>query len=167
MPPVLLRVKCIITTVGVSAALADQLETALARRDGRPRPRGQAHRELERTVRAVADDLRDLAVTGEATSEGDRPVPSMEDVLRDRTLDAHHLLRALAIEAAAFAAEVGVDPLGPGLHAVGDDQHAILAACIETLALDPPIVLTEPSDAYIAAIAARCRPDDEAEADSW
>ena len=152
-------------TVELSAALADRLETALDRRDGRRRPRGQGHRDLERVVRAVADDLRGIAVTDEATGEGDRPVPTMEGVLRDRILDAHHLLRALAIEAAAFAAEIGVDPLGPDLHAVGDFQRTILAACIETIALDPPVVLTEPSDAYVAAIAARCRPAEEA--DSW
>ena len=94
-------------------------------------------------------------------------MPTMEDVLRDRTLDAHHLLRALEIEAAAFAAEVGVDPLGPDLHAMGDDQRANLMACIETVALDPPVVLTEPSDAYVAAIAARCRPGEEEDTVSW
>ena len=154
-------------TVELSAALADQLETALDRRDGRRRPRGQGHRELERKVRAVADDLRGLAVTEEATSESDRPVPTMEDVLRDRLGDAHHLLRALEIEAAAFAAELGADPRGPGLHAVANDQRTVLAACIETIDLDPPVILTEPSDEYVAAIAARCRPAEDAEADSW
>ena len=154
-------------TVEVSAALADRLEAALARRDGRRRPRGQGHRELERTVRAVAADLRGLAVTEEAPSAGYRPVPTMEGVLRDRILDAHHLLRALEIETAAFTAEIGIDPLGPGLHAVGDDQRAILAACIETIALDPPIVLTEPSDEYVAAIAARCRPEETEDTVSW
>ena len=154
-------------TLGLGEALADQLETALARRYGRRHPRGQGNQELARTVRTVADDLRRSMVTGEGTSEGDRPVPTMECVLHDRLCDAHHLLRALEIEAAAFAAELGADPRGPGLHAVANDQRTVLAACIETIDLDPPVILTEPSDEYVAAIAARCRPEEDTEADSW
>lgn len=149
-------------TVGLSAALADRLETALDRRDGRHRPRGQNNQALEREVRAVADDLRSIAATDEDTSEDDRPVPTMEAVLRDRIRDAHHLLRALTIEAAAFAAELGADPLTPELQALSDRQRTDLTACIATIALDPPVALTEPSDAYVAAIAACCRPGEDA-----
>ena len=154
-------------TLGLGEALADQLETALARRYGRRHPRGQGNQALAREVRAVADGLRRSPVTGEGTSEGDWPVPTMEFVLRDRLGDAHHLLRALEIEAAAFAAELGADPRGPGLHAVANGQRTVLAACIETIALDPPVILTEPSDEYVAAIAARCRPEEEPEAVRW
>ena len=154
-------------TLGLGEALADQLETALARWDGRRHPRGQGNQELARAVRAVADDLRRSPITGEGTVEGDWPVPTMEGVLRDRLGDTHHLLRALEIEAAAFAAELGADPRSPGLHAEANDQRTLLTACIETIALDPPVVLTEPSDEYVAAIAARCRPEEDAAADSW
>lgn len=105
----------------------------------------------------------EILVTGEATSGGERPVPALERVLRDRILAAHHLLRALAIETATFATELGADPLGPDLHAMADRRRTELTACIETIALDPPVVLTEPSEAYVAAIAVRCRPEEEPE----
>ena len=86
--------------------------------------------------------------------------------IRDGIRDAHHLLWALAIEAAAFGADLGADPLTPELQAAADRQRTDLAACIETIDLDPPVALTEPSDAYVAAIAARCRPAEDAAAES-
>ena len=81
--------------------------------------------------------------------------------------DAHHLLRALAIEVAAFAAELAADPLDAALHAQADRCRAELTALIDRITLDPPIVLTEPSDAAVAAIAARCRPEEDSEEASW
>lgn len=64
------------------------------------------------------------------------PVPGAGGWLRDRILAAHHLLRALAIEAAAFAAEFGSDPRGPDLQAAADRWRTDLTACIETIDLD-------------------------------
>ena len=79
----------------------------------------------------------------------------------------HHLLRTLAIEVAAFAAELAVDPLDAELHARADRQRADLADLIDLVTLDPPIALTEPSDADVAAIAVRCRPEEAADDAAW
>ena len=45
-------------------------------------------------------------------------------MLRDGVLRAHHLLRALEIETAAFAADLGADPLAAELHALAARCHA-------------------------------------------
>ena len=87
----------------------------------------------------------------------------MDALLRDGVRNVHHLLRALAIEVAAFAAELAADPLDADLHAQADRCRAELTQLIDGITLDPPIVLTEPSDADVAAIAARCRPEEESE----
>ena len=86
------------------------------------------------------------------------PAPTIDTVLRDGVRDAHHLLRALEIEVAAFAAELAADPLDAALHAQADRCRAELTQLIDRITLDPPIVLTEPSDAAVAAIAARAAP---------
>ena len=78
-----------------------------------------------------------------------------------------NLLRALALEVAAFAAELDADPLDAALHAQADRCRTKLAALIDRITLDPPIVLTEPSDATVAAVAARCRPEEDSEEASW
>ena len=73
------------------------------------------------------------------------------------------------IEAAAFDA----DPLPPDLRAHADRCRVDLARLIDRISgdplilLHPPIALTEPSDAEVAAIAARCRPEEESEGASW
>ena len=81
-------------------------------------------------------------------------------MLRDGILHTHHLVRALEIEVAAFAADLAADPLDAALHAQADRCRTELAALIDGITLDPPIALTEPSD---AAVAARCRPEEESE----
>ena len=91
----------------------------------------------------------------------------MDALLRDGVLRAHHLLRALEIEVAAFAADLAADPLDADLHAQADRCHAELADLIDLVTLDPPIALTEPSDADVAAIAARCRPEEGADDARW
>ena len=80
-----------------------------------------------------------------AGSWGSDRFPALETVLRDRILAAHRLLRALAIEAAAFAAEFGSDPRGPDFQAAADRRRVGLTTCIKTIDLDPPVALTEPS----------------------
>ena len=50
------------------------------------------------------------------------------------------------------------------LHATADRCRADLAQLIERIKLDPPIVLTEPSD---AAVAARCRPEEGSDDAAW
>ena len=85
-------------------------------------------------------------------------------MLRDGVLRAHHLLRALEIEAAAFAADLAADPLAADLHAQADRCRADLADLIDLLPLDPSIALTEPSDADVAA---RCRPEEASDATPW
>ena len=87
--------------------------------------------------------------------------------------NAHHLLRALAIEAAACAAAFDADPLPPDLRAHADRCRVDLAQLIDRISgdslilLHPPIELTEPSEEYVAAIAASCRPEEGAEEASW
>ena len=56
------------------------------------------------------------------------------------------------------------------LHATADRCRADLAQLIDRIKLDPPIVLTEPSDADVAdvaAIAARCRPEEGSDDAAW
>ena len=94
----------------------------------------------------------------------------MDAMLRDGVRNAHHLLRALEIEVAGFAAELAADPLDAELHAQADRCRTELAALIDRITLAPPIVLTEPSDAAVAAVAAivaRCRPEEDLEEASW
>ena len=50
------------------------------------------------------------------------------------------------------------------LHATADRCRADLAQLIDRIKLDPPIVLTEPSD---AAVAARCRPEEGSDDAAW
>ena len=151
------------TTESLAAAMADQLEFLLDWRYGSRGPERALDPYFDREVRAITDELRGMAGTMDTGGEGDLPVPPPEELLRDGILAAHHLLRALAIEAAAFAADLGADPLPPDLHALAARRRTALTACIEAIGLDPPIALTEPSGADVDAIAARCRPEEEAE----
>ena len=69
---------------------------------------------------------------------------------------------------AAFAGEAAV-PLEPGeaTDACADRRREELAALIDGITLDPPVTLIEPSDDFVAAIAARCRPEEGADEVSW
>ena len=151
-----------LSTVRETATTADQLEAALASSHRRRAAKGTADPELVADGRVIAERLRAAAVGADTAGAGDPPRPTMDALLRDGILAVHQLLRALAIEAEAFAAALGADPLTPELQALADRQRAALTACIETVDLDPPVALTEPSDAYLAAIAACCRPEEEA-----
>ena len=101
------------------------------------------------------------------------PASPPEALLRAGVRNAHHLLRALAIEVAAFAAAFDADPLPPDLRAHADRCRVDLAQLIDRISgdslilLHPPIALTEPSEEYVAVIAASCRPEEGAEEASW
>ena len=81
--------------------------------------------------------------------------------------ELHHLLRALEIEVAACAAALGADPLDPALQTIADRCRARLRPLPDLPGLDPPIALTEPSDAEVAAFAARCRPEKGSDDAAW
>ena len=96
------------------------------------------------------------------------PAPTIDTVLRAGVLELHHLLRALEIEVAACAAALGADPLDPALQAIADRCRARLRPLPDLPGLDdPPIALTEPSDDDVAAIAARCRPEEGSDDAAW
>ena len=116
---------------------------------------------LASAARPIARQLRGMAAG--AGGAGDRePLLSILDAgLRDGVRELHHLLRTLEIEVAAFAAELGADPLDPVLHAVMDRGRARRRRLADLPALDAPIALTEPSDDGVAQMAAMCRPPDE------
>ena len=114
--------------------------------------------------------LRRIMEDGDGIAHQDPLASTLDTVLRDGVLRAHHLLRALEIEAAAFAADLAADPLAADLHAQADRCRADLANLadlIDLLPLDPSIALTEPSDDFVAAIAARCRPEEGADDAPW
>ena len=157
------------TTV-LCALLAVDLEYRLeawAPRRGRA---GAADRALVTAVRHAVGVLRREI---EAARGAGGPSSPPEALLRAGVRNAHHLLRALAIEAAACAAAFDADPLPPDLRAHADRCRVDLARLIDRISgdplilLHPPIALTEPSDAEVAAIAARCRPEEESEGASW
>ena len=145
-----------LVTIRLTAAMADQLDDALDFWPPSRGPDGAADRDLDGEVRTIAGVLR-------RAEEDLRDAGAGDTVLRDGILHTHHLVRALEIEVAAFAADLAADPLDPALHAQADRCHAELTQLIDGITLDPPIVLTEPSDAAVAAIAARCRPEEESE----
>ena len=151
------------STTTLLAILVEGLQDALDGWQPRRGRAGAADRDLDGAARQVLQGLRFLMQDMESTAQPERPCPPMDALLRDGVRNAHHLLRALEIEIAAFAADLAADPLDPDLHAQADRCRTELAALIDLLALDPPIVLTEPSDAAVAAIAARCRPEEESE----
>ena len=149
-----------LATIRLTAAMADQLEDALDYWSPRRGPGGAADRDLDGEVRTIAGVLR-------RAEEELRDAGAGDTLLRDGILHTHHLLRALEIEVAAFAADLAADPLDADLHAQADRCHAELADLIDLVTLDPPIALTEPSDADVAAIAARCRPEEGADDARW
>ena len=122
---------------------------------------GKAVREAVRVLRRQIDATRGGGGAG--------PPSPPEVLLRAGVRNAHHLLRGLAIEAAAFTAEFDADPLPPDLRAQADRCRVDLATLIDWITKDqmillrPPIELTEPSEDVVAAIAARCRPEEEAD----
>ena len=156
-----------LATVRLTAEMADRLDDALDFWPPRRGPDGAADRDLDGEVRTIAGVLRTMAVTVDAGGNGDPPMSPMDALLRDGIRKAHHLLRGLAIEVAVFAADLAADPLDAELHTLADRRRAELAALIDLVTLDPPIVLTEPSDEYVAAIAARCRPEEGADDAPW
>ena len=156
-----------LVTIRLTAAMADQLDDALDFWPPRRGPDGAAGRHLDGEVRGIARVLRGMMEGVAGTAHPAPSEPTIDTALRDGVRDAHHLLRALAIEVAAFAAELDADPLDAALHAQADRCRTKLAALIDQITLDPPIVLTEPSDATVAAVAARCRPEEDSEEASW
>ncbi len=122
---------------------------------------------LDREVRVVAEELRGMAVPGDTGDTGEPQLPPLEDLLRDGIRAAHHLLRALAIEGEVVATVFGADPLTPALHALAAAQRAAFTAFVAEIALDPPVTLAEPSEEYVAAIAARCRPEEAEDSLTW
>ena len=94
-------------------------------------------------------------------------LPILDARLRAGVPELHHRLRALAIEVAACAAALGADPLDPALQTIADRCRARLRPLPDLPGLDPPIALTEPSDAEVAAFAARCRPEEGSDDAAW
>ena len=155
------------STTTLLAILVEGLEDALDGWQPRRGRAGAADRDLDGAARQVLQGLRFLMHDLESTAQLERPCPPMDALLRDGVRNAHHLLRALAIEVAAFAADLAADPLEADLHAQADRCHEELADLIDLVTLDPPIALTEPSDAAVAAIAARCRPEEDSKEARW
>ena len=130
-----------------------------------------ADRALGREVREAVRVLRHEIDATRGGGGAGPPLP--EALLRAGILHGHHLLRALAIEAAAFTAELDADPLPPELRAQADRCRTDLAALLEAISgapmiiLRPPIELTEPPEEYVAAIAARCRPEEGDDDAAW
>ena len=147
-------------TARLSVVLGEQLEDTLDVWSQRRGPGGAADQDLDGAVRTIAGVLRRAEEDLGDAGAGDT-------VLRPGLLGVHHLLRALAIEVATFAPDLGADPLAAELHACADRRRAELAALIDVVKLDPPVALTEPSDEYVAGIAARCRPEEGADAAPW
>ena len=140
----------------LDAAEADRMEAAFDEWNNR---RGPVAPALAALVRGHAEVLRTLPATVE--SGGGDPALAIGAQLRDGIGTVHHLLRAVEIEGAAFAAELGADPLTSELQALIARQRTALTACIEEIALDPPVTLTEPSAEFVAALAAPCRSEEE------
>ena len=151
----------------LAVVLGEQLENTLDDWSSRRGPGGAADRDLDGEVRTVAGVLRRAEEDLHDAGAGDPSLPTGDTLLRTGILRAHHLLRTLEIEASAFAADLAADPLPAEIHTLADRRRAELAALIDRITLDPPIVLTEPSDAAVAAIAARCRPEEDSEEASW
>ena len=159
-------------TTALCALLAADLEYRLERCSPRRGLEGAADRSLGRAVRLAVRLLRREVETARGAGAGG-PASPPEALLRTGVLRAHHLLRALAIEAAAFAAEFDADPLPPDLRAHADRCRVDLARLIDRISgdslilLHPPIELTEPSEDDVAAIAARCRPEEGSDDAAW
>ena len=140
----LLQIQCAITIPGMGRPLAHAPSGRPRRRPiswrqcspaSRRRRRSGGHSsdpELVADVRVIAERLRAMAISVDTAGDGDPPLLAMNAQLRDAILLTCTIwLRALAIEAAAFAAEFGADPLTPELHALADHQRVALTACID------------------------------------
>ena len=154
-------------TVRLGAVLAESLQDALDFGEPRRGPGAGGDGDLNKAARQVARRLRGLAagVDGAGGREPLRPI--LDARLRAGVPELHHLLRALEIEVAACAAALGADPLDPALQAIADRCRARLRPLPDLPGLDPPIALTEPSDDVVAAIAARCRPEEGSDDAAW
>ena len=151
----------------LGAVLAKSLQEALDSGEPRRGPGAGGDGDLNTAARRVARRLRGLAA-GAGGAGGREPLrPILDARLRAGVLELHHLLRALEIEVAAFAAALGADPLDPALQAIADRCRARLRPLPDLPWLDPPIALTEPSDDDVAAIAARCRPEEGSDDAAW
>ena len=86
-------------------------------------------------------------------------LPTVPVILLDLAAEDARLLN---VALNRIGGEWDADParLPIDLHATADRCRADLAQLIDRIQLDPPIVLTEPSD---AAVAARCRPEEKAD----
>ena len=142
-------------TVRLGAVLAESLQGALDFGD------------LNKAARQVARRLRGLAAGVDGAGGREPLLPILDARLRAGVPELHHLLRALEIEVAACAAALGADPLDPALQAIADRCRARLRPLPDLPGLDPPIALTEPSDDVVAAIAARCRPEEGSDDAAW
>ena len=155
------------TTVHLGAVLAESLEDALDFGEPRRGPGAGGDGDLNKAARQVARRLQGLA-EGAGGGGGREPLrPILDARLRAGVLELHHLLRALEIEVAAYAAALGADPLAPDLQAIADRCRARLRPLPDLPGLDPPIALTEPSDAFVALLAARCRPKEGSDDAAW
>ena len=155
-------------TTALCALLAADLEYCLETWAPRRGRRAAADRALGTVVgRAVGLLRREVKAARGAGAGGPSSPP--EALLRTGVRNAHHLLRALAIEDAACAAAFDADPLPPDLRAHADRCRVDLARLIDRIngdsliLLHPPIELTDPSEEYVAVIAAICRPEEGAE----
>ena len=154
-------------TVRLSAILAESLQDALDCGEPPRGPGAGGEGDLNTAARQVARRLRGRAAGGDGAGGREPLLPILDARLRAGVLELHHLLRALEIEVAACAAALGADPLDPALQAIADRCRARLRPLLDLPGLDSPIALTEPSDDDVAAIAARCRPEEGAEETSW
>ena len=90
-------------------------------------------------------------------------LPTVPVILLD--LSAEHA-RLINVAPNRIGGEWDADParLLIDLHATADRCRADLAQLIDRIKLDPPVTLTEPSD---AAVAARCRPEEGSDDAAW
>ena len=160
-------------TVRLGAILAESLQDALDCGEPPRGPGADGDGDLNKAARQVARRLRRLAAGGDGAAGREPLLPILDARLRAGVLELHHLLRALEIEVAACAAALGADPLDPALRAHADRCRADLTTLIDGISgdslilLHPPIELTEPSEEYVAAVAARCRPEEGSDDAAW
>lgn len=149
------------STATLLTVLAAHLEDALDSWRSRSGREGAADRDIEWAMREAVRVLRGAAEAACGAGGGEPTSQVPNTMVREGVLRAHHLLRALKIEATAFASELDADPLDPELRTLAASRRAELEAFIDLIELEPPVVLTEPSDEFVTLIAARCWPEEK------